>query len=113
VVIRVDPCVVVTLLAKHLRDYDAKVYEDACEYATRPMAKMPCSDGDGFRLAAPLLSHRLRCTGVTALTKCEINPLCRFALFEGTKGRREEESPIGGSGPLYTQAVYLFLHVAR
>ena len=70
VVVRVNmhnPSVVVTLLAKHVGDCDSEGLQGhACEYATRPIAKMPRSDGDGFCLAAPLLSHRLRCADESA-----------------------------------------------
>jgi hypothetical protein len=66
-VVRVDthnPSAVVTLLAKHSRDCDGEGLRDhACEYATRLMVKMPCSDSDGFCLAALLLLHGLRCAG--------------------------------------------------
>jgi hypothetical protein len=57
-----DPSAVVTLLAKHVGDCDGEGLQGhACEYARRLMVKMPCSNGDRFCLAAPLLSHRLRC----------------------------------------------------
>lgn len=46
---------VVTPLAKHVRDCDSEgLRGHACEYATMPIAKMPCSDGDGFCLVASL-----------------------------------------------------------
>jgi hypothetical protein len=62
-----DPSTVVTLLAKHVGDCDGEgLRGQACEYATRLMAKMPCSDGDGFCLAALLLSHGLRRAGESA-----------------------------------------------
>jgi hypothetical protein len=47
-------------LAKHLGDCDGEgLRGHACDYATRPMAKMPRSDGDGFCLAAPLAVARI------------------------------------------------------
>jgi hypothetical protein len=62
-----DPSVYIALLAKYLGDCDGEGLQGyACEYATRPMAKMPYSDGDGFCLAALLLSHGLRRVGKSA-----------------------------------------------
>jgi hypothetical protein len=56
-----DPSAVVTLLAKHVRDCNREgIRGYVCEYAIRPIAKMPCSDSDGFYLATPLLLHGLR-----------------------------------------------------
>jgi hypothetical protein len=50
-----DPSAVATLLAKHLGDCGSEgLRGHAYDYATRPMAKMPCSDSDKFCLATPL-----------------------------------------------------------
>jgi hypothetical protein len=58
VVIKVDThnsSAVVPPFAKRLRDYDSNGLQGYTgNHATRPMAEMPCSDGDGFCLAAPL-----------------------------------------------------------
>ena len=55
-----DPSAAITLLAKHVRDCNGEgLHGHACEYATGPIAKMPCNNSNGFCLAAPLLSHRL------------------------------------------------------
>jgi hypothetical protein len=54
VVVRVDThnlSVVVTFLARHVGDCDGEgLRGHTSEYATRPMAKMSCSNGDGFCL---------------------------------------------------------------
>jgi hypothetical protein len=56
-----DPSAIAALLAKHLGDCDGEGLQGhACASATGPIAKMPRGDGDGFCLAAPLMSHGLR-----------------------------------------------------
>jgi len=56
-----DPGAIVTLLATHLRDCNGEgLRGHACASATGPIAKIPRGDGDGFCLAAPLMSHGLR-----------------------------------------------------
>ena len=62
-----DPSAVATLLAKHLGDCDGEgLRGHACDYTTRPMAKMSHSDGNGFCLAAPL--------AVARVTPCQSGP---------------------------------------
>jgi hypothetical protein len=50
-----DPSAVAALLAKHLGDCGGEgLRGHACDYATKPIVKMPCNDSNRFRLAAPL-----------------------------------------------------------
>ena len=50
-----NPSAVVKLV-KHIKDCDGEDFEGhACEYTTRPMAKIAQSDSNGFCLATPML----------------------------------------------------------